>query len=308
MRLRHICQIALLISVMLMTSCSTTRRIPSDELLYTGLKGVEITTPDNQKFPTGVRSQLTQSVSVKPNNPLLGSASYRTPFPIGLWVYNNWPNPPKGLKHWIYDKLAAEPVLVSDVRPQVRTHMLDRILEDNGYFSARTSYELVKGKKNSKKAGILYKINSGEPYLIDSIELLPDTTHLFHLIDSAAGGSEYLRIGARYCLDSLSTLRNKIANAVREHGYYFFRPEYIQYLADSTIRANRIALRMELTEGLHPWVLDCFRTGTITTTIQRYDGGGAPDTTETRKGKLILFKPARLRKGLIPSCIALRQG
>lgn len=306
MRLRHICHISLLISVMFITSCSTTRRIPSDELLYTGLKGVDINTPDNQKFPSDVRSQLTQSVSVKPNNPLLGSATYRTPFPIGLWVYNNWPNPPKGFKHWIYDKLATEPVLVSDVRPQVRTHMLDRILQDNGYFSARTSYELIKGKKNGKKASILYKINSGQPYLIDSIELLPDTTHLFHLIDSAAGGSSYLRLGARYSLDSLSTLRNKIANAVREHGYYFFRPEYIQYMADSTIRSNRIALRMELTDGLHPWVLDRFSTGTITTTIQRYDGGGAPDTTETRKGKLILFKPARLRNGLIPSCITLR--
>ena len=119
----------------MMWSCSTTRRIPNDEILYTGLKGVKVNTPDpKEKFPSGVHESLTEAVSVKPNNPLLGSASVRTPFPIGLWVYNNWPNPQKGFKHWIYNKLASEPVLVSDVRPEVRVHMLDRILDDNGYF------------------------------------------------------------------------------------------------------------------------------------------------------------------------------
>ena len=147
----------------MMWSCSTTRRIPNDEILYTGLKGVKVNTPDpKEKFPSGVHESLTEAVSVKPNNPLLGSASVRTPFPIGLWVYNNWPNPQKGFKHWIYNKLASEPVLVSDVRPEVRVHMLDRILDDNGYFSGSTSYELVQ-KKNKKKASILYTINSGEP-------------------------------------------------------------------------------------------------------------------------------------------------
>ena len=33
-----------------------------------------------------------------PNNPLFGSAYYRTPFPIGLWVYNHWDEKSKGLK------------------------------------------------------------------------------------------------------------------------------------------------------------------------------------------------------------------
>ena len=188
----------------MMWSCSTTRRIPNDEILYTGLKGVKVNTPDpKETFPSGVHESLTEAVSVKPNNPLLGSASVRTPFPIGLWVYNNWPNPPKGFKHWIYNKLASEPVLVSDVRPEVRVHMLDRILDDNGYFSGSTSYELVQ-KKNKKKASILYTINSGEPYLIDSIRLLPDTTHLFHIIDSVVDRSTYFKTGSRYSTDSLS--------------------------------------------------------------------------------------------------------
>ena len=305
--IRHIL-LPLLSLGLLVASCSTTRRIPQDELLYTGLKGVEVNTPlPQEKFPAGVKESLTEAVSVKPNNPLLGSASVRTPFPVGLWVYNNWPNPPKGFKHWIYNKLVSEPVLASDVRPEVRVHMLDKILDNNGYFAGKASYELVQ-KKNKKKASILYTIEAGEPYLIDSIRLLPDTTHLYHLIDSVALQSAYFKTGSRYSVDSLATLRVQIANAVRNRGYYYFKPEFIQYLADSTITRGRIAIHMEVADNLHPWALDRFSTGTITTYVQRNNGGGTPDTISTPKGDVIQFRPSKLRRSLIPSCIAFRPG
>lgn len=296
-----------MLACFILAGCSTTRRIPKDELLYTGLKGVEIETPGEEKFPAGVRSSLTEAVSVKPNNALLGSPSVRYPFPLGLWVYNNWPNPPKGFKHWIYNKLVAEPVLVSDVRPEVRVHMLDQILDNNGFFSGTSSYELVQ-KRNKKKASILYKIEAGHPYLLDSIILLPDTTHLNHLIDSVALRSKYFKKGARYSTDSLSVLRVNIANAVRNRGYYYFRPEYIQYLADSTITPGSIAMKLDIVENTPSMALARYRTGNITTYIYRNRGGGTPDTTETRKGTLIRYMPSRLREGLIPSCIIFREG
>lgn len=293
--------------ILSMASCSTTKRIEQGEILYTGLKGVKVETPKGEKFPGEVSSALTEAVSVKPNNSLFGSPSVRYPFPIGLWVYNNWPNPPKGFKHWIYQKLVRQPVLVSDVRPDLRVHMLDDLLDNNGYFSGTTTYDLVQGK-NKRKASILYKVTPGQPYLLDSIQLLPDSTHLYHLIDSVARRSKWFKPGSRYSTDSLSALRVDIANAVRNHGYYFFRPEYIQYLADSTITRHRIAMRLEVADNLHPWALDRFKTGEITTYIYRNNGGGTPDTTETRKGTVIRYLPSRLRDGLIPSCIAFREG
>lgn len=298
---------AALVTVAAATSCSTTRRIPADEMLYTGLKGVKVETPQGEKFPADVRDGLTEAVSVRPNNSLFGSASVRYPFPLGLWVYNNWPNPPHGFKHWIYNKLVREPVLVSTVRPEVRVHMLDRILDDNGYFSGTASYELVQGK-NKKKASILYRVNPGAPYLLDSIRLLPDTAHINHVIDSVALASKYFKPGARYSTDSLSVLRVQIANALRNKGYYYFRPEYIQYLADSTITPGAIAMRLEIADNLHPWALDRFKTGSITTIVRRNNGGGEPDTIQTRKGTLIQYKPSRLREGLIPECIVFREG
>lgn len=287
--------------------CSTTRRIEDGEILYTGLKGVEVSTPDNEKFPAELKTTLTEAVAVKPNNALLGSSSVRNPFPLGLWVYNNWSNPPKGFKHWLYEKLVATPVLVSDVRPEVRIHMIDQYLDNNGYFSGSSSYELIK-KRNKKKASIKYHIATGHPYLLDSIILLPDTTHLYHIIDSVARRSKYLQIGSRYSTDSLSALRIAIANDVRNRGYYYFRPEYVQYLADSTIKRGSIALKMSIAENIPSLAIAQYHTGNITTYIYRNRGGGIPDTVKTPRGQVIRYMPSRLRDGLIPSCIVFREG
>lgn len=297
---------ALTAVALMVASCSTTRRLGDDDILYTGVKKIDIKTPEGVKTAPGLAGDIKDAVNVAPNNCLI-SPYLRYPFPLGLWVYNNWSNPPKGFRHWLYEKLVAEPVLISDVRPEVRTEMIDEILDNNGYFRGHASYELLQGK-NKKKARILYKISTGPEYLIDSVELLPDTCSLYHLIDSVAAKSTYLRAGMRYCTDSLSAERIRIANAVRNRGYYFFKPDYVEYLADSTIAPQRIALRMVIASNTPKAALVPWRTGSITTHILRNRGGGTPDTFQTRRGTVIQMMPSRLRRKLIPECITFREG
>ncbi|MDE7125558.1 MAG: hypothetical protein K2O12_03655, partial [Muribaculaceae bacterium] len=300
--------VAVLVCAVFAAGCSTTKRIPADEQLYTGLKKVTITGADGEKVPSDVVSQVKDAVEVEPNNAIWHSAYYRWPFPLGLWVYNNWSNPPKGLKHWLYEKLVAEPVLVSDVRPEVRSQMVDQILENNGFFRGHTSYEVIAGKKNSKKAKISYTVETGPAYPIDSIELFPDTTHLYHSIDSVARRLTTLRKGSRYCVDSLSAARTTIANALRNRGYYFFRPDYIEYLADSTITPGHISLRMSMASNVPAFALRRYRTGRVTTYLYRNEGGGTADTVSTRAGDVIVMRPARLREKVIPENVTLRAG
>lgn len=299
---------AILLALLSAAGCSTTRRLPADEILYTGVKKIAIDypKPDTLGPAPGLADDIKSAVNVAPNNSLI-SPYIRTPFPIGLWVYNNWTDPGHGFKHWLYEKLVAEPVLIADVRPEVRTEMIDQILDNNGYFRGHASYELVQ-KKNKKKASILYQVNTGNAYTIDSIQLLPDTCRLYSLIDSVARKSTYLKNGNRYCTDSLSELRIDIANAVRNRGYYFFKPDFIEYLADSTIRPQHIALRLTVASNIPAFALNKFVTGKVTTTVYRNNGPGRPDTMQTRRGELIVMEPARLRRNLIPECISFRSG
>ncbi|MDE7442887.1 MAG: BamA/TamA family outer membrane protein, partial [Muribaculaceae bacterium] len=120
--------------------------------------------------------------------------------------------------------------------------------------------------------------------------------------------SPYLVRGERYCTDSLSAVRVRIANAVRNRGYYFFRPEYIEYLADSMIMTGRIALRLTVPTNIPAWSLRQYRVGEVVTRVYRNDGGGTPDTVETAHGTVIQMRPSRLRRNLIPGCVTFTEG
>ena len=295
-----------IVSALLISACSTTRRLGEEDILYTGVKRTAIVPDSGQTLAPGLSDNVKEAENVKPNNCLI-SPSVRYPFPLGLWVYNNWPNPPKGFRHWLYEKLVEEPVLISDVRPEVRTEMIDQILDNHGYFRGHASYELAQGK-NKKKASIIYNVHTGPQYYIDTVMLMPDTLRLYHLIDSVVQKCDYMRGGSRYDTDSLNEVRVRIANALRNKGYYFFKPDYVEYLADSTITPQRIALRVVLAGNIPKGADQVYTTGTITTRVLRNQGGGTPDTMHTKRGTVIQMKPSRLRQNLIPSCIRFREG
>lgn len=295
-----------IVSALLISACSTTRRLGEEDILYTGVKRTAIVPDSGQTLAPGLSDNVKEAVNVKPNNCLI-SPSVRYPFPLGLWVYNNWPNPPKGFRHWLYEKLVEEPVLISDVRPEVRTEMIDQILDNHGYFRGHASYELAQGK-NKKKASIIYNVHTGPQYYIDTVMLMPDTLRLYHLIDSVVQKCDYMRGGSRYDTDSLNEVRVRIANALRNKGYYFFKPDYVEYLADSTITPQRIALRVVLAGNIPKGADQVYTTGTITTRVLRNQGGGTPDTMHTKRGTVIQMKPSPLRQNLIPSCIRFREG
>jgi outer membrane protein assembly factor BamA len=277
-------------------------------VLYTGVKHFDINTPEGVTLPSDLRSELSQSINVKPNNPLY-SPYVRTPFPIGLWVYNNWNDSSSGIKGWLYRKLVAQPVLISDVKPEVRTQMLQETLKDNGYFGATVSYELAYDKHNSKKARVNYLVNTGEPYPIDSVIYINHTDDaICQFIDSVARKNSYLQPGNIFCVDSLDAVRTTITNRMRNRGFYYFSPEYIEFLADSTISKHKIAVKITLSANTPRMATLQYRTGKIQTTLLRQDtkNPGTPDTLNTSKGDVIVMRPAHVRENLIPSCITFR--
>ena len=293
-------------------ACSTTSRLTEGETLYTGVKKFDIVTTDNEKLPSELLSNLKEAIDVAPNNAMPFMSPYmRYPFPLGLWVYNSIPDTAKGFKGWLYRNLAKDPVLISDVRPETRIMMLKDILDNNGYFASTASYDLNYNKKNPKMASITYRVDVSRPYLIDSVQYIGNTANpLAQFIDSLARKSEYLKPGSVFCVDSLEAVRVRIANRLRNRGYYYFRPEYIEFEADSLMEAQRIAIRYNLAANMPPLASLAYHTGNVTTILKRHSkrNPGTPDTLDTSKGDVIVYRPQRLRKNLIPSCITFRKG
>ncbi len=296
--------------LLVFASCSTTRRLDDDEQLYTGVKKIDyLSTVEGEKVkvPSDVRDQVAEAVNVHPNN-YISLIGMRSPLPIGLWVYNNWSNPEKGLKHWLYEKLVEEPVLVTSVRPEVRTKMVDEILGDNGYFRSATTYDLVSGR-NKKKASVQYNVTPGPAFTFNRVEMLPDTSLLNHYIDSVAARSTYLREGNRYCTDSLSAARVRITNVLRNRGYYYFKPEYIEYLADTVVYPGSVALRLDIASNVDSTATERYRTGNVKIYVNRYRGRARTvDTIATDVGTLFLQQPSRFRKSVITDNVTFRSG
>ncbi len=108
---------------------------------------------------------------------------------------------------------------------------------------------------------------------------MPDTTRLAALIDSIARQDSYLMSHMpRYSADSLSVARTRITNVLRNKGYYFFRPEYIEYLADSLTNRGRIALHLVAASNIPAFARQPYKTGKVTMYAERNQGGGKPDT------------------------------
>lgn len=308
MRTRAIHILTLLVALLL-ASCSTTRRIPEGEYLFTGNKPVHYVMPVDsagraEKLPEGITEAVGEAIFAKPNN-YIKMLDWRYPFPLGLWVYNNWNPDSRGIKRWIYDWLVEEPVLVSEVRPQARVQMLNDLLDNNGYFRGKASYELIKGRR---KAAIQYTISPGTPYPIDSLELLPDTCRLYHLIDSLALRDPYLSRPQRYSTDSLSVARRRITNSLRNRGYYYFSPEFIEYLADSIMKPRNITLRLVVADNTPEFALQPWTTGKVTFYAHRHQGGGYPDTIATPRATVIQMRPSRLLRRIVPESVVFRPG
>lgn len=288
-------------------SCSTTSRLAPDEVRYTGMGKFDVISADGKKLPSALESELRKTGETDANDYIIA------PFikiPLGLWVYNNWNDSTKGLKGWLYRKWVKDPVLVSDVKPEVRAKLMQELLADNGYFGSQVQYNIEENKRNPKKAAIGYTLHVNKPYRIDSILYLDDSSAINRFIDSVARKSPYLQKGEIFSVDSLEGERIRIVNAMRNRGYYYFRPEYIEFLADSLINPGNVAIKLNLVNNIPNMAKLQYRTGKITTIILRNsdESMGTPDTTQTIRGELIVYEPARLRKNLIPGCITFREG
>ena len=293
------------IVALLLASCSTTAKLGKNDILYTGVKHLKYH-EDSVKVDEGVKTDIFTAINVRPNNPLY-SPYYRTPFPIGLMLYNHIDENATGFKGWVYKHFAAKPVLINRVNPQARVDMINTILRNNGYFTSSAEYKLHPSS-NPKKAKISYDVNINPPYTIGNVEYTGINEPLMQLVDSLARANHYLQTGSRYCLDSLSAVRIDITNFVRNRGYYFFRPEYIQYLADSVQDKGVIHMRLIPSGDIPNNAKMLYRTHDITATVVSDSGVGDPDTVESRNCTLVRYEPVYIKDRVIPSCIRTRKG
>lgn len=144
----------------ILASCSTTSAIPDGEQLFTGLKATKYENYEKSEHFTTTQEEMEAVLATTPNASLFGSSTLKSPFPVGLWLWNAFSQSQSGVGRWISNTFGSKPIYLSYANPELHKSVGEGTLKKRGYFDGRISYEVLQ-QPNPKKAKVQYTVNMG---------------------------------------------------------------------------------------------------------------------------------------------------
>ena len=266
----------------LLSACSTTKNLPEGEILYTGIEKLEVVNEDKTLAGITALTEVEAALAYAPNNAIFGSSSLRWPIPFGLWVYNGFEKyqNKKGVGRWIFDHLGKSPVLMSSVNGETRAKVATNLLRDYGYFNGSVSFQEVP-QKNPKESKVSYIINMAQPYFLDSIAYLKFPHYADSLIQSTLSQS-VLKGGENFSVLKLEEERQRLSGLFRNHGYYYYRPEFTTYRADTLQKPGYVNLQVVPRSGIPAEAKKQYYIGKTSVYLTGYNDEAPTDTLRLR--------------------------
>lgn len=253
-------------------SCSTTRNLPEDELLYRGIKKIDVLSQDESGNGEQALEEITAAVTQ--------TTKYGFILPYRLWAYNSFEKYEKGVGKWIFKKIAADPVYLSTVNPGTRTKVASNLLHDYGYFDGKVTYQ-VNTLKNPKEIKLSYQIDMGKPYYIDTLtyeKFSPFADSLIRRSDS----QRLIHSGDHFNVLRLNEERQRIIDLLRDNGYYYARTDFLTILADTIMRPGYVSLKIVPKSNIPQEALRTYRLGHTSVYLTGYNGERPTDSLKLR--------------------------
>ena len=269
-----------ILAVIVLAACSTTKHLPEGETLYLGLKKVNIVNEDKSPAAENALEEVNGAISIAPNNAIFVNPNVRFPIPFGLWIYSRFERYEKGLGHWIFKKLAANPVLISTVNPDTRVKVATNLLRDYGYFNGKVTYQ-VDSTRNPRAVKLSYDINMGKPYFIDTLEYRGFSAYADSLIRANLSG-RLVNKGDHFNVVTLNSERDRIIDLLRNYGYYYARSEFITFYADTLKNPGYVCIRMQPKNNLPPEASRTYFLGNTNVRLTGYNGEEPTDSIRLR--------------------------
>lgn len=221
--------------LLFLSSCSLTRSVPEGRYLYLGAEA-KIDKPDGVKT-TELEAQANAILQQQqPNKKFLGIR-------WGLRFYNLfYTQKEKGLSHWLANALGNPPVLYDETKVESIEELLENKAFNLGFFHADVTHDPAQKKKKIKS---IYRITTEQPFIIEnmSIDL---TDSLIQNIILRSRPESLTKMGQPYHLLQLKTERERMATELKKNGYYYFRGDYMKYVADTLDNDQQIQMSLQL--------------------------------------------------------------
>ena len=222
--------------MLVFSACTGTRQLAEDEYLARDGK-VRIEEKERIKEFADIRFEINKMAQVKQNNKLLWMRPR-------LSIHNAFkePNKEKGFKFWMKYKLGTPPRIYSEQQTQRVVASINDYLFNNSYFNAIVEYDVIESR-NQKKT--VYHIRTGSSFRIGDVGYEMSQTSLDQEIHENREGTKLIG-GEPYKLNNLIEERKRLAFSLMNNGHYYFRPDYMEFRADTSNHQSQIDLSLML--------------------------------------------------------------
>jgi len=221
-------QLFFIFGILTLTACSGLRTVPSDDKLYIGAE-ITLVSPDripNKKYLKVRAKSVARPI---PNQSFFGLRP-RLSLPNFKWLR----------------KYKEAPVLISSVRPEATTKIIDALFFNNGIFNSFTEYKIVEKKHTAK---VVYICHLHKPYTLKDLIFSISDDSIASIIRSESKHS-FVKSGDTYQLDMLKMERIRLDAVLKDKGYFYFNPDYLLFKADSTNGNGTVSLKLTLKDSI----------------------------------------------------------
>lgn len=232
----------LLAASWLLSACTGSHRLPKGQLLYTGAK-LKIKKGSKSWEDATLKTDLATVIAEPaPNRKVLGTRR-------GVWVWTHTRE-----KSWFRKKYGTRPVLYSEAMVKKTEALLRNRAQNNGQFDVTITHR-TKIKRWKKRAKVIYTVQlTAPPYLLEEI-LFPSPDNPLAIALQAYRSNSLLKTGAHYRLTDLRAERERLAKALHNEGFYYFKADDLLFKADTNAHTHRMTLQLTIKNTTTPAAL-----------------------------------------------------
>jgi outer membrane protein assembly factor BamA len=275
-QIMQICFGVMFISL-LISGCTGLSRISEGQYLVAEYQ-IDLGEKDEIYHYKETKNQLRDEISKDPNGKFLWMRPR-------LALHNTIAEPTKekGLKYWLKYKLGKAPVLLDERYCQNLNVTFENRLYHKGHFNATSTFTI---ERKNKTAIVKYQIDAQQAYRIDTL-ILPDADDTLSNAMHALQQNSLIIKDEIYQLQSLKRERVRIDNELKNMGFYYFNPDYIGFLADTTDGDHKVKLKLELKDDTPKDGTKVFSIGKISVAEDFRLENYHPDTSMVENYRLI---------------------
>ena len=143
-----------------------------------------------------------------------------------------------------FKQVGEAPSILDTARVRKSEIRLQSYQFNRGFFDVKVASKIDSLK--NKKVKVTYQINTGKPYVIDSIFRNIDSPIVDSLYQNISGNS-LIKTGETYTAENISNEKKRIATEFRNRGLYHFQENYIKRPDVDTIgKANKLNITFNI--------------------------------------------------------------